>query len=79
MIQGDFVVVDDKNVSHVKVGETYYLGSLPWLSKFRWFFSDQPLVLALIILLVTLLLATILYRPMRKLVEKRTNNTKKII
>jgi Bacterial cellulose synthase subunit len=70
-IQGDFVVVDDKSVSHVKVGDTYYLGSLPWLSKLRWFFSDQPLVLALIALLVTVLMATIAYRPLRKLVAKR--------
>lgn len=70
-IQGDFVVVDDKSVSHVKVGDTYYLGSLPWLSKVRWFFSDQPLVLALIALLVTVLMATIAYRPLRKLVAKR--------
>ncbi len=70
-IQGDFVVVDDKNVSHVKVGDTYYLGSLPWLSKLRWFFSDQPLVLALIALVAALLMATIAYRPLRKLVANR--------
>ena len=70
-IQGDFLVVDDKTVSHAKVSDTYYLGSLPWSSKLRWFFADQPLVLALIALLVAVLLATIAYRPLRKLVAKR--------
>ena len=70
-IQGDFVVVDDKSINHVKVGDTYYLGSLPWLSKLSWFFSDQPLVLALIVFLVAVLLATIAYRPLRTLVAKR--------
>lgn len=70
-IQGDFVVVDDKSINHVKVGDTYYLGSLPWLSKLNWFFSDQPLVLALIVFLVAILLATIAYRPLRTLVAKR--------
>ena len=75
-IQGDFVVVDDKSINHVKVGDTYYLGSLPWLSKLRWFFSDQPLVLALIVFLVAVLLATIAYRPLRTLVAKRAKKTR---
>jgi cellulose synthase operon protein B len=74
-LQGDFVVVDDKSVSHVKVGDTYYLGSLPWLSKLRWFFADQPLVLALIVLLITVLMATVAYRPLRNLVAKRAKKT----
>jgi cellulose synthase operon protein B len=74
-LQGDFVVVDDKSVSHVKVGDTYYLGSLPWLSKLRWFFADQPLVLALIVLLIAVLMATVAYRPLRNLVAKRAKKT----
>lgn len=70
-IQGDFVVVDDKAVSHVKAGDTYYLGSLPWLSKISWFFADQPLVLAFLALLVAILIAAVVYRPLRGLVAKR--------
>ena len=70
-IQGDFVVVDDKAVSHVKVGDTYYLGSLPLHSKISWFFADQPLVLAFLALLVAILIATVAYRPLRGLVAKR--------
>lgn len=71
LIQGDFVVVDDKKVSHLSVGETYYLGSLPWLSKLRWFFSDQPLLLGLLAVLMAVLIATLMYRPLRNMVAKR--------
>lgn len=70
-IQGDFVVVDDKSLNFAKVADTYYLGSLPWISKLRWFFSDQPWLLALIVFLIAVLLATIAYRPLRTLVAKR--------
>lgn len=70
-IQGDFAVVDDKSVNHVKVSETYYVGSLPSLSKLRWFFSDQPLLLGLIGILVCILLAVIVYRPLRGIVARR--------
>jgi hypothetical protein len=70
-IQGDFVVVDDKSVTHTKVSETYYMGSLPWLSKLRWFFSDQPFLLGLIGILISILIAAILYRPLRRIAVKR--------
>ena len=70
-IQGDFAVVDDKNVEHAKVSETYYLGSLPAMSKVRWFFSDQPLVLGLIGLLASILLAALAYRPLRRVISSR--------
>lgn len=70
-VQGDFAVLDDKTVDHVKVSPTYYLGSLPSLSKLRWFFSDQPLLLGLLAVLVCVLLAAALYRPLRRVLSKR--------
>ncbi len=71
LIQGDFVVVDDKSIDFAKVSDTYYLGELPWISKIKWFLSDQPFFLALIVLLISVLLATIMYRPLRNFVAKR--------
>ncbi len=71
LIQGDFAVIDDKSVNHAKVSATYYLGSLPWLSKVPWFFSDQPLLLGLLALLVCILLAVIAYRPLKRVVDRR--------
>ena len=70
-IQGDFVVVDDKSISHAKASDTYYIGSLPWLSKVRWFFADQPFLLAGLVTLVAILLGALLYRPLKHLVAKR--------
>jgi len=71
-IQGDFAVVDDKSVDHAKVSPTYYVGTLPNLSKVRWFFSDQPLLLALLGILIIILVAALVYRPLRRLVARRT-------
>lgn len=70
-IQGDFAVLDEKTVEHVKASPTYYLGSLPSMSKLRWFFSDQPLLLGFLALLVCILLAAALYRPLRRVLSKR--------
>lgn len=71
LIQGDFVIVDNKNIYHTKVSETYYTGTLPPISKVRWFFSDQPLLLVVLGLLICFVLAAIVYRPLRHIIAKR--------
>lgn len=70
-IQGDFVVVDDKTINHARASDTYYIGSLPWIDKIRWFFADQPFLLAAIVALACILLAMILYRPLKRIVALR--------
>lgn len=72
-IQGDFVVVDDKSINHVMAADTYYVGTLPWFSKVRWFLADQPFVLAGIVTLAALLLGALLYRPLKHLAAKRAS------
>jgi hypothetical protein len=74
-LQGDFAVVDDKGVNHAKVSQTYYLGSLPWLNKLRWFFSDQPLLLGLLGGLICLLMAAIIYRKLGPVSARRIKKT----
>ena len=74
-IQGDFAVFDDKSVKHAQVSETYYLGSLPSLSKLRWFLADQPMLLALLGLLISVLTAALAYRPLRNMLAKRSKKT----
>jgi hypothetical protein len=74
-IQGDFAIVDDKTVSHAKVSPTYYVGSLPSLSKLRWFFSDQPLMLGLVGVLFCVLMASVSYRYLRRVNTKRIKKT----
>lgn len=70
-IKGDFVVIHDKTVSHAQVSETYHVGSLPTLSKLRWFFQDQPMLLGFLVLLICALLAALAYRPLRALMARR--------
>jgi cellulose synthase operon protein B len=69
-IQGDFVVVNDKTLSHAKVSDTYYLGQLPWYNKLRWFLADHPILVALMALVLALLAAAALYRPLKFLGSK---------
>jgi len=71
LLQGDFVVIDDKLIDHAKVSSTYYLGSLPTLSKLRWFLSDQPWLLAALGVLLSGLVAAALYRPLRRMANNR--------
>lgn len=70
-IKGDLVVFNEKDVNHTKVSPTYYIGALPWLDKFHWFFGDHPMLLGAIAIIVCLLLAIMLYRPMRRLLTRQ--------
>lgn len=76
-IQGDFVVVDGKSVEHYKSGETYYVGSLPWLTQARWIFSQYPVLLSLLGILISLLIAVFLYRNLRRIARARLASSQK--
>ncbi|MGQ0709789.1 MAG: cellulose biosynthesis cyclic di-GMP-binding regulatory protein BcsB [Rhodoferax sp.] len=69
-VQGDFLVVDDKGVSHTRASATYHVGTLPWWSKLRWFLADQPFVLAFVALLICVLAGALLYRPLRTVLAR---------
>lgn len=70
-VQGDFVVFDDKSINHAKVASTYYVGNLPWTTHLHWFFSQHPLLAVLLGLLMSIILAVIMYRKLRKVAAKR--------
>jgi hypothetical protein len=70
-VQGDFVLVDEKGDRHAKIGETYYLGSLPLTVHLRWAFSNHPLLVSLLGILISILLAAIMYRALRQIAAKR--------
>jgi cellulose synthase operon protein B len=69
-VQGDFVIAGDKSVTHTTVSPTYYLGSLPWQSKLKWFLADNPILVAFLALILALLSAVIIYRPLKFLGAK---------
>jgi hypothetical protein len=70
LVKGDLVVVDDKNVLSTKVSATYYLGSLPLMNRLEWFFTDRPLWVGSILLVLCLLTAFAAYRPLKNLFAK---------
>jgi hypothetical protein len=70
-VRGDFVVVDEKGESHAKVGNTYYLGSLPLVTRLRWVFSRSPMLVSFLGVLITVLLAVMAYRALRRVAAKR--------
>jgi hypothetical protein len=70
-VQGDFVVFDEKQVTHGMIGETWYVGSLPWTHHLLWFFSNHPIVIGILALLLCLALAVLSYRALRRIAAKR--------
>ena len=73
-VRGDLVLFNGEQVNNYLLGEQYYVGSLPLTMHLRWWFSRQPLGMLVISLLVSLLLATMLYRVMRKMAAARKKN-----
>ncbi len=70
-VQGDFVLVDERGDRYAKVGETYYLGSLPVTLHLRWAFSAHPLLVSLLGVLICILLAAAAFRALREVAAKR--------
>ena len=70
-VQGDFVVIDDNIVEHSKLAETYYVGNLAWTTHLRWLFSRHPVLAGVLGLIISLLLAVLMYRTLRRIAARR--------
>ena len=68
---GDLVLQSGKRIESFQVGSTYYVGKLPWYTALSWHLSNQPLVLVFLIGLVSLLVAVIAFRYLRRLSSQR--------
>ncbi|MCD7099992.1 cellulose biosynthesis cyclic di-GMP-binding regulatory protein BcsB [Stenotrophomonas sp. MMGLT7] len=55
--QGSVVLLQGKKVTSLAGNQTYYVGELPLPTWIRWYFSDHPLLLALLVIGLSLLLA----------------------
>jgi hypothetical protein len=76
-IKGDLAVFQEKELSHVKVSATYYVGSLSLLSRLQWLFADHPMWVGIIAVLVCILLGVAAYRPLRNLIARRAKSKAK--
>ena len=70
-VRGDLVLFNGDQVNNYLLGPQYNVGSLPLLTHLRWWASRQPLVLVMLCLLAALLLATVLYRSLRRMAMRR--------
>lgn len=70
-IGGDLTLLNSKKVSHYDLAPQYAVGKLPFFLGIRWWFAKQPLVLSIIAIVLSALLALVLYRLMRNLAQSR--------
>lgn len=70
-VGGDLTLLNTGKVSHYDLAPQYAVGRLPFLLGVRWWFARQPLVLTIIAVLLSALLALVLYRLMRNLARSR--------
>jgi len=67
LFHGDLVLQSGKRIEGFQMGPTYYVGKLPWWTSLSWHLSNQPLALVLLIGLVSLLVAVMAFRYLRRL------------
>lgn len=70
-VGGDLTLLNTKKVSHYELAPQYSVGKLPFFLGVRWWFAKQPLILSIIALILSAILALILYRLMRNLAQSR--------
>lgn len=68
---GDLVLQSGKRIEGFQTGPTYHAGKLPFWTGLRWYLSQQPFMLMLLIAVVALLVAIVSFRYLRKLAAKR--------
>ena len=61
---GDFVIFGDKTLQATKASNNYFVGELAVSSKIRWLLADHPILVAVAILILAILFAALLYRPL---------------
>jgi cellulose synthase operon protein B len=70
-IHGSLAVVRSKDVDSLEVGNSYYLGSLPLGTAIRWFFANNPWLMAVFLLLGAIIAGGVAYTLLRFRATKR--------
>ncbi|MBF7993859.1 cellulose biosynthesis cyclic di-GMP-binding regulatory protein BcsB [Rahnella laticis] len=71
---GSVTVVRDSGVSSLKVGDTYYVGHLPWWERVWNALANHPALLALMAVIVVILAAILLWTGLRSLARRRLSD-----
>jgi len=70
-ISGSAAVIRESGVNSLRVGESYYVGHLPWWERLWSLLSTHPFWLALCALFVVVLFALMTWRLMRMITRRR--------
>lgn len=70
-VQGDLVLVDERGDRYAKIAPTYYVGSLPWITRLHWWSVRHPLIAGFLGVLIAVLLAVLAFRALRVVAAKR--------
>lgn len=73
--KGSFSLITNSGVTNRLVGETYFVGDLPWYDRIWAKMLDHPLLLVLCVLFCALVLGTLVYGFMRLWVKYRYART----
>ncbi|WP_375056617.1 cellulose biosynthesis cyclic di-GMP-binding regulatory protein BcsB [Zobellella sp. DQSA1] len=70
-IGGSVTTVREAGVHHVRVGDIYHVGYLPWWERLWFVLSPHPVVLAVLAALSVLLMGVVLWRGLHALSRRR--------
>jgi hypothetical protein len=71
LIQGDLMIAGEGRVTSFRIGDEYSVGTLPVMTKLRWWLGNSPLILILFTLIGVLLIALVAYWLLRRLAMRR--------
>ncbi len=69
--QGDLVLVKGEKIVNALIGDTYFSGHLPLWTWIKWSLSTRPIVLIVFLMLASLIVATMLFRYLRRKAASR--------
>jgi cellulose synthase (UDP-forming) len=70
-LRGDLVLLNGDEINHYVMGSQYAVGHLPFFTALRWWFAQQPVILAFVALFAALLVAVVMFRTLRRMAVVR--------
>ncbi|EPE6763984.1 cellulose biosynthesis cyclic di-GMP-binding regulatory protein BcsB [Escherichia coli] len=72
-IFGSVAVIRESGVDSLRVGDTYYVGHLPWIERAQYVLAKHPVLLAGMAMMSVVLLAWVVWRLLRIISHRRLN------
>lgn len=73
-IYGSAAIIRESGVNSLRVGDSYYVGHLPWWERLWHSLAAHPVLMALFAVVVVLLVALMVWRLMRLVTRRRLGN-----